>query len=142
MKALSRNELALLLVWAFREQQVESAANPHLDALTLYCNVMALPVAEAATVVSYARRGDVPPTEPVALALDQERTLAMWATRRGFGAALAGPDGAFRKVAAPTGPPPEIYHSNSTNRDTRSAGAYAIVAWARGHTVRVSVRRF
>ena len=68
MKALSRNELALLLVWAFREQQVESAANPHLDALTLYCNVIALPVAEAATVVSYARRGDVPPTEPVALA--------------------------------------------------------------------------
>jgi secreted trypsin-like serine protease len=35
-----------------------------------------------------------------------------------------------------------VYHSNSTNRDVRAAGAYAIVAWARGHTVSVSVRRF
>lgn len=68
MKALTRNELSLLLVWAFREQQVESAPTPHVDALTLYCNVMALPVAEAATVVNHARSGNVPPGDPVALA--------------------------------------------------------------------------
>lgn len=67
-KMLTRNELALMLVWAFREQKVESTPNPHADALTLYCNVMALPVAEAATVVSHARSGNVSPTDPVALA--------------------------------------------------------------------------
>ena len=68
MKMLSRSELALMIVWAFREQRVESAVNPHADALTLYCNVMALPVAEAATVVAYARSGNLPPTDPIALA--------------------------------------------------------------------------
>lgn len=68
MKMLTRNELALMLVWAFREQKVESAPNPHVDALTLYCNVMALPVAEAATVVSHARSGNVSPSDPIALA--------------------------------------------------------------------------
>lgn len=68
MKTLTRSELALLLVWAFREQRVESTATPHADALTLYCNVMALPVAEAATVVSHARNGEIPPSDPVALA--------------------------------------------------------------------------
>lgn len=68
MKTLTRNELALLLVWAFRDQRVESAINPHLDALTLYCNVMALSVAEAATIIVHARAGNVPPSDPVALA--------------------------------------------------------------------------
>jgi len=68
MKTFSRSELALMLVWAFREQGVESAINPHADALTLYCNVMALPVAEAATIVAYARSGKLPPSDPVALA--------------------------------------------------------------------------
>ena len=68
MKALTRNELALLLIWAFRDERVESAINPHADATTLYCNVMALPVAEAATVVAHARSGNVPPADPVALA--------------------------------------------------------------------------
>ncbi|MDA0167950.1 hypothetical protein OJ998_02540 [Solirubrobacter taibaiensis] len=80
--------------------------------------------------------------EPVALPLDGNRTLALWATRTRFGAALAGPDGKFRSVNAPKGSPPAVYHTNSTNRDVRVAGDYAIVAWARGHTVRVSVRRF
>lgn len=83
-----------------------------------------------------------PATEPVALALDGGRTLALWATRRGLGTALAGPDGRFRRTAAPVGPPPDVNHSNPTNRDARSAGPYAIVAWARGDTVRVSVHRF
>lgn len=83
-----------------------------------------------------------PATEPVALPLSGDRTLALWVTRRAIGAALAGPDGSFRKTAAPAGPPPETYHSNSTNRDVRTAGDYAIVAWSRGHAVRVSVRRF
>ncbi|WMT90060.1 hypothetical protein [Pelagibacterium sp. H642] len=68
MKTLTRNELALMLVWTFRDQRVESAAKPHGDALALYCNVMALPVAEAATIVHHARSGDVPPSDPVALA--------------------------------------------------------------------------
>lgn len=68
MKLLTRNELALMLVWAFHDEKVESAINPHVDALTLYCNVMALPVAEAAVVVSHARSGNVPPSDPVALA--------------------------------------------------------------------------
>ena len=81
-------------------------------------------------------------TEPVALPLDGNRTLALWATRTRFGAALAGPDGTFRSVNAPKGSPPAVYHTNATNRDVRAAGDYAIVAWARGHTVRVSVRRF
>ncbi|AEQ51807.1 hypothetical protein [Pelagibacterium halotolerans] len=68
MKIPTRNELAVMLVWAFRDEKVESAINPHADALTLYCNVMALPVAEAAAVVSHARAGDVSPADPVALA--------------------------------------------------------------------------
>lgn len=57
-----------MLVWAFRDEKVESAVNPHTDALTLYCNVMALPVAEAAAVISHARSGNVSPSDPVALA--------------------------------------------------------------------------
>lgn len=69
MKALTRQELSLMLVWAFREQAVETARNPHTDALTLYCNVMALPVQEAAAIVKAARSGQVPPSDPVALAL-------------------------------------------------------------------------
>ena len=68
MKVLGRNEVAMLLVWAFRDQRVETSANPHEDARTLYCNVMALPVPEAATLVAHARSANVPPTEPVALA--------------------------------------------------------------------------
>jgi len=68
MKTLTRNELALMLVWAFRDQRVESAINPPADALTLYCNVIALPVAEAATIMLHARTGNVPPSDPVALA--------------------------------------------------------------------------
>lgn len=68
MKLLTRSELTMMLVWAFRDENVESARNPHVDALTLYCNVMALPIAEAAAVVSHARSGNVPPSDPVALA--------------------------------------------------------------------------
>lgn len=68
MKALSRQELALMLVWAFREQKVETAHTPHADALTLYHNVMALPVDEAAAIVGCARAGNVPPSDPLLLA--------------------------------------------------------------------------
>ncbi len=68
MKALSRNELALMLTWAFRDQKVETADKPHVDAQTLYNNVMALPIQEAATVVFHARSGNVPPSDPIALA--------------------------------------------------------------------------
>lgn len=68
MRALSRAELTSLLVWAFQDQAVETASNPDADAWTLYCNVMALPVAEAATIVRCARKGEVPSTEPIELA--------------------------------------------------------------------------
>ena len=81
-------------------------------------------------------------TEPVGLPLSGGRTLAVWATRSALDAALAGADGRFKPTTAPAGPPPAPYHTNATNRDARSAGRYAIVAWARGGIVRVSVRRF
>lgn len=68
MRTLSRQELALMLVWAFREQQVETALAPHTDALTLYHNVMALPVDEAAAIVSCARAGNASPSDPLLLA--------------------------------------------------------------------------
>ncbi len=80
--------------------------------------------------------------EPVALALADGRTLALWATRTKLGAALANPAGTFKQTSAPSGPGPALYHNNPTNRDARSAGTYAIVAWARGRTVRISVRHF
>ncbi|WP_404403305.1 hypothetical protein [Pelagibacterium halotolerans] len=68
MRALSRSELSMLLTWAFNEQEVETAANPHVDALTLYFNVMALPVPEAVAIVTHARAGAAP-EDPVQLAL-------------------------------------------------------------------------
>jgi hypothetical protein len=80
--------------------------------------------------------------EPVAMGLDGGRALALWTGRRGIDARLAGPGGSFRKTAPPQGPPPLPFHSNSTNRDLRTAGRYAIFTWARGGRVRVSVRRF
>jgi hypothetical protein len=80
--------------------------------------------------------------EPVAMALGGGRALAVWSGRRGLDARLAGPDGRFSKTAPPKGPPPSPFHSNSTNRDLRSAGRYAIFAWARDGRVRVTVRRF
>ena len=80
--------------------------------------------------------------EPTALALSGGRTLALWATRTKLGAALAGPDGTFKKTAAPSGPPPWVFHFNPTNRDFRSAGAWVIAAWQAKRTVRVSVRHF
>jgi len=81
-------------------------------------------------------------TEPVALPIGGQSTLAVWANGRALGAALAGADGRFTKTAAPAGSPPQPYHFNSTNRDARSAGRYAIVTWVRGNVVRVSLRRF
>ena len=80
--------------------------------------------------------------EPVAVGLDGGRALVVWAGRRGLDARLAGPDGSFRKTAPPQGPPPLPFHHNSTNRDLRTAGRYAIFTWARGSRVRVTVRRF
>jgi hypothetical protein len=83
-----------------------------------------------------------PSTEPYALKLLAD-TLVLWATRTGFGAAKASAAGGrFHLVAGPPGPPPSPFHTNATNRDFASAGWYAIAAWARAGTVRVSVRRF
>ena len=81
-------------------------------------------------------------SEPVALPLAGGRTLAMWATVRGFRAALAGKSGRFRPTAAPVGAPAGRYHFNSTNRDIRTGAAWAIAGWARKGVVRLSVRRF
>jgi hypothetical protein len=81
-------------------------------------------------------------SEPVALELSGNRTLALWATRKGFGAALAGPSGVFKKTSAPRGTPPAVYHFNQTNRDVRTGGAWAIATWQTGTSVRVSLRHF
>jgi hypothetical protein len=78
----------------------------------------------------------------VAVALSAGRVLTLWSGARGIGAALAGPDGTFKTTAEPKGPPPRPFHTNSTNRDLRSAGSYAIFTWARDGRVRVAVRRF
>jgi hypothetical protein len=82
--------------------------------------------------------------EPVVMGLSGGRALTMWSGRTGIGAALAGPDGIFERTSEPKGPPPEPFHSNSTNRDLRTAGRYAIFAWSRASDgrVRVSVRGF
>jgi hypothetical protein len=82
--------------------------------------------------------------EPVVMGLDGGRALAMWSGARGIGASIAGPDGTFEKTAEPKGPPPPPFHTNSTNRDLRTAGRYAIFTWSRDADgrVRVSVRRF
>jgi hypothetical protein len=80
--------------------------------------------------------------EPVAMGLSGGRALTIWSGRRGLDARLAGPDGIFRKSAPPQGPPPTPFHTNSTNRDLRTAGRYAILTWARDGRVRVTVRRF
>ena len=46
-----------LLIWAFRDQAVEGAENPHLDATTVYWAVMALPAAHTRIVSRFARMG-------------------------------------------------------------------------------------
>jgi hypothetical protein len=80
--------------------------------------------------------------EPVAAPLSGGRVLTIWSGRRGLDARLAGPSGTFTRSAPPKGPPPAPFHSNSTNRDLRTAGRYAIFTWARDGRVRVTVRRF
>jgi hypothetical protein len=82
--------------------------------------------------------------EPVVMALDGHRALTMWSGERGLGAALAGSGGTFAKTATPKGPPPPPFHFNSTNRDLRTGGRWAIFAWSRDADgrVRVSVRKF
>lgn len=83
-----------------------------------------------------------PATEPIAAALSGDRVLVLWSGARGFGAALAGPDGRFRSTDEPPGPPPEPFHSNPTNREIATAGPYALVGWSRAGRVRLSLRRF
>lgn len=81
-------------------------------------------------------------SEPIAAALSGGRVLVLWSGTRGFGSAIAGPDGRFRKTAQPPGPPPEPFHTNPTNRAISTAGPYALVGWSRGGRVRLSLRRF
>ena len=82
--------------------------------------------------------------EPVVMGLAGGRALTMWSGERGLGASLAGGDGTFKATAVPKGPPPPPFHFNSTNRDLRTGGRYAIFTWSReadGH-VRVGIRKF
>jgi hypothetical protein len=79
--------------------------------------------------------------EPFAVGLSHGRVLVVWSGRRGIGASLA-INGAFEKTAEPKGPPPSPFHSNSTNRDLRAAGRFAIFTWARAGRVRVAMRGF
>jgi hypothetical protein len=82
--------------------------------------------------------------EPVVMPLAGGRALTIWSGERGLGASLAGSDGAFEKTATPTGPPPPPFHTNSTNRDLRTGGRWAIFTWSRDADgrVRVSIRKF
>lgn len=81
-------------------------------------------------------------SEPIAAALSRDRVLVLWSGTRGFGAAIAGPDGRFHRTAQPPGPPPEPFHTNPTNRAISTAGRFALVGWSRAGRVRLSLRRF
>ena len=49
-----------LLIWAFRDEKVEAAADPHPDATTVYWAVMALPAAHIRIISRFARSGSGP----------------------------------------------------------------------------------
>lgn len=53
-----------LLIWAYRDQAVEGAANPHPDATTVYWAVMALPNAHTRIISRFARLGMGPDWQP------------------------------------------------------------------------------
>ncbi|HEY1538486.1 MAG TPA: hypothetical protein VGF63_03735 [Solirubrobacteraceae bacterium] len=80
--------------------------------------------------------------EPVVMALSGGRALTVWSGAKGIGASLAGPDGAFEKTAEPKGPPPPAFHTNSTNRDLRTGGRWAIFTWEANGRVYSAVRGF
>lgn len=82
--------------------------------------------------------------EPVVMPLAPTGAVVLWSGARGLGAARATARGTFSRIATPKGPPPPPFHSNSTNRDLRTGGRWAIFAWSRSADgrVRVSVRRF
>jgi hypothetical protein len=84
-------------------------------------------------------RSDV--SEPVVVALRGGHALALWAGTRRFGAALSDSGGRFRPTTTPPGTASK-FHFNSTNRDLRTAGRYAILTWSAAGRVRISVRRF
>lgn len=46
-----------LLIWAFRDEEVEGAEHPHPDATTVYWAVMALPAAHTRIISRFARMG-------------------------------------------------------------------------------------
>jgi len=49
-----------LLVWAFRDQDVEATPNADADAVTIYWAVLALPVPHARAISRFARLGAAP----------------------------------------------------------------------------------
>jgi hypothetical protein len=66
-----------LLVWAFRDEQVESAAEPDPDAVTVYWAVQALPLPHARAIIRFARLGNKPDWHPA-----PGRTVSLEAVRR------------------------------------------------------------
>jgi hypothetical protein len=111
------------------------------EAFVTEAPVRAVAIADDGTVGPLQTLTDARAKEPVAMALSRGRVLVVWSGRRGLGASLA-TNGRFRRTAEPQGPPPAPYHFNSTNRDLRTAGRYAIFTWAVGGRVRVAVRGF
>jgi hypothetical protein len=53
-----------LLVWAFRDEDVEDADDPDPDAVTVYWAVMALPMPHARAITRFARLGASPDWHP------------------------------------------------------------------------------
>jgi hypothetical protein len=109
---------------------------------------MSLTGAVRATVVDATGSGrvqrltDGKSKEPRIGAISGARALVAWARAGTWKAALAGADGVLRSVAAPRGPAARSNHSAQTNRDLRTGGRYAILAWDSHGRVRASVARF
>ncbi len=80
-------------------------------------------------------------SEPVAVPLAGSRAFVVWAGERGWGATLVSAAGAAGPTAVPPGPAPARFHSNATNRDVRTAGAYVALTSERAGRVRVTLRR-
>jgi len=121
-----------VLVFALKEQSAAFSSEAPVRAVTLNANGT---IGALQTLTTGLAK------EPVAMPVSRGRVLVVWSGHKGLGASLA-VDGTFHKTPEPKGPPPTPYHFNSTNRDLRSAGRYAIFTWARGSRVRVAVRAF
>ena len=66
-----------LLVWAFRDEDVEASPTADPDAVTVYWAVLALPLPHAKAIRRFARSGTAPDWHPA-----RGRTVSLEATRR------------------------------------------------------------